>query len=381
MRLAYNGYFLDQPTTGSGQYSLHLLEELTKQLEGEIVVITKPTVQIPPQFAHQPKVRFQPVAAPFAGAVGKLWFEQVAVPRAASRAHADLLHVPYLGPPLRSRHPVVVTIHDLIQFVMPDLRGGLWVKLYNRLVAKAVCSASAVLADSESTRKDILRLLPQPAQNVHTVYLAAADQMTPEPQPQDTAVLSKYGLRLPYLLYMGGLDRRKNVPALLGAYARAQCDIPLVVAGEARSGNSASFPDLHTVADQTGAAERIHFLGWVDEADKPALYRNALLFVFPSRYEGFGLTPLEALACGTPVICSNTTSLPEVVGDAAMLFDPDEKESLTHMLRDVPQNRALLDDLRQRGPKQAQRFSWRKTAEETIRIYRQVLNHQDSLVA
>ncbi|MEK7215036.1 MAG: glycosyltransferase family 1 protein, partial [Chloroflexota bacterium] len=143
---------------------------------------------------------------------------------------------------------------------------------------------------------------------------------------------------------------------------------PLAIAGEPRSTNSQAFPDLRSEVLRHGIADRVRFLGWVADEDQPALYRAAHLFVFPSHYEGFGLTPLEAMACGAPVLCSDATSLPEVVGDAALMFSPDDEATLTHLLRTVVDDPALLVDLRRRGIERAQRFSWAKTASETATI-------------
>lgn len=373
MHLAINGYFINQPATGTGQYTRELLRMLHDLRPGKITVLIPESVEPKTVRDLAPDADCHVLRTPVGGNLGKVWFEQVSVPRAAARLGADLLHIPYLGPPLFSAVPVAVTVHDLLQHTVPQLKGGILVQLYNRLASASAQRAAAILADSEYTRGEVLSCLKVLPERAHRVYLAADARFSPSPDGQEAEGLRrKYGLSRPYLLYMGGLDWRKNVPALLRAYARSGCQAFLAIAGQARP-SSSSFPDLKAEAMRAGITERVRFLGWVDEVDKAALYRNALAFVFPSRYEGFGLTPLEAMACGAPVLCSNATSLPEVVGDAALLFDPDDEAQLATHITSVFSNQSLRDRLRGSGLEQAARFSWRTTAQQTLDIFRHIL--------
>lgn len=382
MHLVINGYFLDKPTTGTGQYTLHLLQQLETLWPSELSILVPASFDREALTLHLSRATLHVLPVPFSGQLGKVWFEQRAVPQAAQRLGADLLHIPYFGSPLRSSVPVIVTIHDLIQLTVPQLRGGLLVRLYNRLAAAGACRAAAVLADSEHTRRMVLAHLRVASDNVRRVYLAAEQRFCPEVTPGERERLrERYGLEGPFLLYMGGLDWRKNIPTLIRAYARSQCTTPLAIAGAARSSKSASFPDLRQEVQRAGVADRVRFLGWVDEEDKPVLYRATQLFIFPSRNEGFGLTPLEALACGAPVICSNATSLPEVVGDAALLFDPDDEARLTELIQRAASDSALRDHLRAKGIQQARQFSWRTTAEETIEAYHMALRKERLSIA
>lgn len=376
MHLAINGYFINQPATGTGQYSREMLRALHDLRPGKITVLIPEGVE--PKTARDlaPGADCRVLRIPIGGSLGKVWFEQVSVPRAAARLGADLLHVPYLGPPLFSAVPVAVTVHDLLQHTVPQLKGRMLVQLYNRLAAASAHRAAAIMADSEYTRSEVVSCLNVPPERAHRVYLAADARFSPSPERQETEMLQrKYGLSDTYLLYMGGLDWRKNVPALLRAYARSGCQAHLAIAGQVRP-TSSGFPDLKAEAMRTGIAERVTFLGWADEADKASLYRNALAFVFPSRYEGFGLTPLEAMACGTPVLCSNATSLPEVVGNAALLFAPDDEAQLAAHIESVVNNPDLRDRLRSAGLEQAARFSWRTTAQLTLDIFRHILKEK-----
>ena len=376
MHLAINGYFINQPATGTGQYTRELLRMLHDLRPGKITLLIPDSVEPNVVRDLAPDADCHVLRTPIGGHLGKVWFEQVSAPRAAARLGADLLHVPYLGPPLFSAVPVAVTVHDLLQHTVPQLRGGILVQLYNRLAAAAARRAAAILADSEYTRSEVVSRLKVRSERAHLVYLAADARFSPSPEPQEAEKLQrKYGLSGAYLLYMGGLDWRKNVPALLRAYARSGCQALLAIAGHVRPA-SGGFPDLKAEAIRTGIAECVRFLGWVDEADKAALYRNTLAFVFPSRYEGFGLTPLEAMACGAPVLCSNAASLPEVVGDAALLFDPEDEAQLAALITSVANDQGLRARLRAAGLEQAARFSWRATAQQTLDIFRHILEER-----
>jgi glycosyltransferase involved in cell wall biosynthesis len=187
-------------------------------------------------------------------------------------------------------------------------------------------------------------------------------------------VRQSYSLDRPFVFYVGGLEWRKNVPALIHAFAEVPEPWRLAIAGEPFHGRGRLFPNLIAEAREAGIVERVRFLGYVPAGDLPALHSLAGLFVYPALYEGFGLGPLEAMACGAPVLCSDRTSLPEVVGDAAELFDPtdpdDLPERLVELLRDEGARRALA----RQGLAHARTFSWRRTARETYAVYRDALS-------
>jgi glycosyltransferase involved in cell wall biosynthesis len=335
-RVSLNGYFLGNPHTGSGQYTLHLLDHL----RGVDVAVAEP-------------------AGPLSN-LGKLAWEQRGWPAAAAKAEADLLHCPYFALPLRRRKPAVVTIHDLIPMVLPPYRGSPLVRAYTWLQALACRNAEAILVDSECSKRDVLRVLRVPEGRVHVVYLGVDPRFAPDragPSPLDR----------PYIFYIGGWDVRKNVPALIRAFAAIapeRPDLVLAIAGAPPASPSALFPDLLGLAAPLG--DRVRFLGRVTDEEKIALYRHAELFAYPSLYEGFGLDPLEALACGCPVVCSNASSLPEIVGEAALTFDPRDEQALAAALR-----LALSDPepLRAKGPPRAAAFTWQRTAEQTAAVY------------
>jgi glycosyltransferase involved in cell wall biosynthesis len=242
-------------------------------------------------------------------------------------------------------------------------------------VAVAAKRADMVLTDSQASKWDIVRLLDIPAERVRVIYLAVDDIYQPVLDEHHLAATRrKYGLPESYLLYLGGFDQRKNVPTLLNAFAQLAKDSRafLVVAGKLPEKGTDFFPDPWPIVEKLGIGERVVFTGWVAEEDKPALYSGARALVFPSLYEGFGLPPLEALACGTPVITSSRGSLPEIVGEGGLLLEPDDVEGLAGAMEKLLNDDTLWEDLRQRGLAHAARFSWEKTARETLAVYREV---------
>ncbi len=327
MKIGINGLFLNRPTTGTGQYLLELLPALANHApEHEYALIFPDDVAPPQNLPACVTLHPQHIPLGLRDNFAKLWFEQITFARACQREHVDIAHVPYFAPPLFSRAPLVVTIHDLIPMLLPLYRGSVLVRAYTQLAALGARRAHAIIADSEHSKRDIVQRLKIDPARVHVVYLAADASYRPADPAQIDAVRRKYNLPEKFVLYLGGYDQRKNVRVIIEAFARLR-DLHaqgyrLVLGGVMLGADSEFFPDPRRIARDVGAHggaplpdDAIQYLGWVDEADKPALYSSATLFVFASLYEGFGLPPLEAMACGAPVICSNASSLPEVVGD------------------------------------------------------------------
>ncbi len=366
MRVALNGLFLSQPTTGTGQYARELVRALRAISPRDEFIfvapqtdatVAAPVLVYPTRFSR----------ANFA----KLEFEQFTFPRASKTF--DLAHVPHFGSPLLPTRPTVVTIHDLIPIVLLAYRGSARVQLYTRLASIAAGRADAILADSFSSARDIEAHLKIPREKIHVVYLAAHTRFHPPSQEKIQRVRAKYHLPERFVMYLGGFDVRKNVARVIETFSGLETgESRLVVAGKLSDVDSPFFPDPRVMVEQKGLGDRVHFTGFVAEEDKPALYAAARVFLYPSRYEGFGLPPLEAMACGTPVIVSNTSSLPEVVGDAGILVDPDDARGWIEGLRDVLKNDLRWNDLRARGLAQAKKFSWERAARESLEVYRAV---------
>jgi glycosyltransferase involved in cell wall biosynthesis len=316
----------------------------------------------------------------FDGHLGKVWFEQVSFPRAAADVAADLIHVPYWAPPLSSPLPLITTIHDVIALSMPVYQGGVLARLYTALVAAGARGATHVLTDSRASQKEIIEKLGIEPQHITAVWLAVDEGFHPTRDAgRDAGVRAKYDLPERFVLYLGGFDIRKNVHTLLLAYtyvAQAVGDeVPLILAGrQPEAWGTPRFPDLPGYVEQLEIASHVRWLGEIDEADKPSLYRLAEVAVFPSRYEGFGLPPLEAMACGTPLVACETSSIPEIVGEAAFLVEPDDARAMGGAILGSLTQPPLAAQLRNLGLSRATAFSWRKTAEETLTVYQKVLS-------
>jgi glycosyltransferase involved in cell wall biosynthesis len=272
-----------------------------------------------------------------------------------------------------------VTIHDVIPMRLPLYQAGTKVKAYMQLIARAAHNAAMIITISQHARQDIINVLKLPDERIRVIYEAAGEEYQPVADPVKLAAArARYGLGERYILYLGGLDQRKNVPQLVRAFAHLhrQIDDPrlqLLIAGNPDKQSGPLFPDPRPVAADLGMSGQIIYR-FIEEEDKPAIYSGASVFVFPSLYEGFGLTPLEAMSCGTPVVCSNRTSLPEVVGDAAISIDPDNIRAMVDAMHRVLSDSTLQVEMRAKSLARAAQFSWQKTATETLAVYEETYN-------
>jgi len=417
MRIAINGLFLGQQTTGSGQYTAQLLRALQALAPAHDYIIEKPVVFKTTGFL--PDAITKTVVPPVPGAtrrgfktmvfstvfkkpaspdlpasrypfirlasvdshLSKLLFEQFTFPRACRTARVDIAHVPYWASPLFPTVPTVVTVHDLIPLLLPLYRGSLLVRLYTRLVAASARRAACIITDSQASRADIVRHLRVPPERVHVIYLAADDLCRPVTEPAAlSAVRARYGLPERYILYLGGFDARKNLRALFAAYARLRDQLgsaapTLVVAGRLPDVDRPLFPAPERLARELGIRDAVLFTGWIPDEDKAPLYSGALFFAFLSLYEGFGLMPLEAMACGTPVLAARLSSLPEVVGDGGLLVDPSDLDAVVAAMSTLVRDNALRADLRDRALAHSARFTWSQTASQTLSVYEKI-HHQ-----
>ena len=377
MKIGVNTYFFKFPASGSGQYLLHLLQALAEvDQENQYVLLgllpMPAKIRAFTRFPHE--VTPVPAFASRNASIQNLIWEQFTAPSAARKAGVDLLHTPYFAPPFFPRTPGIITIHDVIPLRLPQYRTDPKMKAYLQLITRAARKATLIITISQHAKHDMIDALKLPAERIRVIYEAAGDEYRPISDPAVLAeVRARYGLNERYILYLGGLDQRKNVPQLVRAFAHLfqqlrDPDLQLLIAGNPDKQSGSLFPDPRPVAAGLGMTGQIIYR-FIEEEDKPAIYSGASVFVFPSLYEGFGLTPLEAMSCGTPVICSNRTSLPEVVGDAAISLDPDNTRAIVEAMRSVLTSSELRADLRTRSLQRASLFSWRKTAAETVTAY------------
>ena len=377
LNVALNALFWNRPETGSGQYTRQLVVHMQRLISDLRITLVAPQIPGAPGLTDVPPGVGVIMVPARAGHAGKVLFEQRGFPRACAAAGVDVAHVPYWGSPLQTPVPTVVTVHDLTTLLVREYRRRPAARLYTALVSASARGAAHVITDSEASRSDIVTRLGIPAARVTPIYLAVDDRFSAQENLiMDMAVRKKYDLPDFYVLYLGGYALHKNVETLLHAYsfvAKALGrDYPLVLAGRKPAGRGDTHPDYDAIVRRLGLEEHVRWIGMVDEGDKPAVYRNASSFVYPSRCEGFGLPPLEAMACGVPVVTTDVSSLPEVVGDAAFAVDPDDERAMAGAIIATVIQDNLAAELRLKGAARVSNFSWATTATRTALLYDQV---------
>ena len=278
--------------------------------------------------------------------------------------------------PLRKVCRYVLTIHDLIPLFFPELVPRKHLLFFRLFMKRAAHTADLIITDSEHSKQDIVRYLRVPEEKIRVIYLGYDPPQQKQLGPQVVqSVLRTYGITKPYLLFVGVIEPKKNLERLVDAftmlrakYARGE-DLQLVLAG----GKGWLSDTLYRKVKELKLEQQVIFTGFVPDEDLPLLYTEAEAFVFPSIYEGFGLPVLEAMACGTPVVTSKVSSLPEIAGDAGILVDPYQADDIYEGMLWVLKDRSKREEMIRLGDIQARKFSWRKSAEETWRVYEEVM--------
>jgi glycosyltransferase involved in cell wall biosynthesis len=352
--------------TGAGVYAARVLAALAGRDDLEVAAFCAPGSAAS---LAAPGLRLHPVAAAGAGRPARIAWTQLLAGRAARAAGADLLHGVHYELPLASRLAQVVTVHDLTLVTHPEWHETAKVRYFGWALRRAVARATRVLCVSATTARDLAERLEVPAERVDVTPLGT--DLRPAPPDRVEAVRRRLGLDGPYLLGLGTVEPRKDLPTLVRAFAALAGELPhrLVLAGLAGWGSGA----LASAVAASGVADRVLHAGYVPEADKAALLTGADVFVYPSRYEGFGLPVLEAMACGTPVVTTTGGSLPEVAGDAATLVEPGDDHALAAALAKLAGDPAAREDAAARGRRRAAAFSWERCAELTAAAYRRAL--------
>lgn len=305
----------------------------------------------------------------------RIFWEQFIQPVVLRKTGIDLLHALAFVAPLAAPCPFVVTVYDLSFLRYPEAFRPFNRWYLSRFTARTVKGAKAVIAISESTRQDVIKLLNVPEERVHTIYCGADESFRPLPPADVAAFKSAQQLPDKFMLYLGTLEPRKNVDGLIRAYARyrqRQTNAPpLIIAG----GKGWYYSQIFELVEALNLTDSVRFPGYIPQELLPLWYNAATLYVYPSHFEGFGLPVLEAMACGTPVITSTASSLPEITGadGAARLVDPGDVEALAEAMVEIMGRPDMQKTMAKQGRLRAANFNWQKTARETIKIYQQVL--------
>ncbi len=292
--------------------------------------------------------------------------EQLELPLLLARLRPQLYHSPSFSTPAAFRGNLALTIHDANHLAFPDAYGALHGLYYRHLVRPGALRARTVYTVSEFARDELRQRLGIPKERIQVVYNGVDPVFRPQPEEAVARFRAERGLPERFALYVGNAKPHKNLPQLLEAFSHVPGDLGLVLC-TSRSG-------VGPLLAKAGAnASRVRVIEMVGDEELPLLYASARLFAFPSLYEGFGLPPLEAMACGTPVVAVHATAVPEVLGEAALFVEPRNAEALAEAMIQIDENQALADRLRQAGLARAAQFNWDATAQQVLAGYRAAL--------
>jgi glycosyltransferase involved in cell wall biosynthesis len=376
MKIGINGRFLAAKRTGVQRAAYNLIKALVNvDRENQYFLFTAQD-QVGNADWNYPNVTVVPSRIREGESIRNHIWEQFTLPRLAMQHQVDILHSPANLAPFFYKGNSVVHIHDLCFVVNPQWYSFSFRTLYNLIVPRLARRAAKVITNSNNSRNDLLQFFRLPAEKVSQVYWAVDDLFTERPapdaaQPAPAAVPGVAEMPDDYILYVGSLEPRKNIGTLLEAYELLRETDPtlrtkLVLIG----GESPLFAEVRLKVKHF--KEDVIFKGFVNDVMLREYYRHARLFVYPSLYEGFGLPPLEAMASGVPVVTTITSSIPEVVGDAALMVSPHDVPQLAATMGTVLRDEGLRQRLSARGREQVKRFNWYRVARNTLAVYYEV---------
>lgn len=309
---------------------------------------------------------------PVPGRIMRYLWDYFKIPIEFSIGEVDIIHImDFLIPKIR-KAKLIVTIHDISSILFPQWHTRYTKRWVRNRIHLAKEKADRIIVDSIHTKKDLVQTLGVSEDLITVIYGGVGEQFQPiKDQEILKRVKKRCRIRDKYLLFLGTLEPRKNIPGLIRAFHKIKnrfSDYQLVIAGK----KGWKFQEIFKTVEELKLEDRVIFTGYLPEEDIPSLYSGAELFVYPTLYEGFGFPPLEDMACGTPVITSNLSSLPEVVGEAGILIDPNDIDELSQAMESVLSDENLKRELRAKGLRQAAKFSWEKCAQETLKVYQEV---------
>ncbi|MHC1681617.1 MAG: glycosyltransferase family 4 protein [Clostridiaceae bacterium] len=359
--------------TGIGTYSYQLLNWFNKiNDENEYVIFLPEDCDFDIRF----KKKFQLEYIQRKGS-DNFW-EEVNVPNTIKDKRIDLYHVPQngVGLPKEKEFPFLITLHDVIPYRMPQTCSDRYLNIFNNEIPKIVENCDGIITVSQFSKKDIIRAFNIPEDKIYVTHLAAEDIYRPLQKSKSKMLVKKlYGISGDFILYIGGFSPRKNIIGLIEAFSKLleiyKKEIFLVIAGT--KGKSYEIYKQRTI--DLNVENNVIFPGFIDMSHMPLIYNAAKLFVYPSFYEGFGLPPIEAMACGTPVITSNLTSIPEIVGNSALLMDPYDVDELSDKMYYALTDKSIRKALTARGLQRSKALSWENTAIKTLNAYKDIFNN------
>lgn len=359
--------------SGTGRYTVELAKRLPTLAEDcETLLIWPKQVVLPAQCRTK---NCSPYMVSMESPLARFWWDQVRIRARAERFRADVVHFPASIGSLSGLSNMILTVHDVGFLRDPDWFRWDRAAYYRFAIGRSIRLAAHVIADSEATAADLVEFFGVPRSRMTVVPLGVGEEFRPASEEKKTAVRERYTLPERFFLYVGTLEPRKNLVRVIQAWSQvAERDdsVPdLVIAGR----DGWKHAPIRETARKSSCVDRIHFPGFVPNEDLPAVLSAAQVFVWPSLWEGFGLPPLEAMACGVPVITSNTSSLPEVVGDAAMSVDPYDVDAIADAMHMLVKNEALRAAFSTKGLARAAAFTWEDMAKQTYAVYHEIGSH------
>lgn len=368
MKIGIDARMYGSGFTGIGRYTYELINHLARTDDDNeyVVFLRKESFD---DF-KPPNKRFTKVLADFPH---YSFAEQTRFLKVLNAENLDLMHFCHFNAPIRYKKPYIVTIHDLTLSFFPGKKfNSWWRRLAYRLVLKSVTKkAKKVIAVSEHTKKDLQKLMAVPSEKIEVIYNGVSPEFAEPSEIKKADLMKRLGLQKPYFLYAGVWRDHKNLVGLIKAFAEVNEDLGeqynLVITGRHN-------PSYHEIPDAVAALkleDDVHLVGMVSDEDLRALYQHALAFAFPSFYEGFGLPPLEAMQCGTPVVASNKSAIPEICGEGnALYFDPYNLDDMREKMRMIATDASLRQRLVDHGFERVKEFDWGKMASKVLNIYR-----------
>lgn len=307
------------------------------------------------------------------------FWDEINAPNILENEQIQLYHIPQngVGLPLKKNCKFVITLHDVIPYRMPETVSDRYLKLFSEYIPKIIPECDGIITVSNFSKSDIIKAFNFPEDKIYVTHLASEDIYRPLDKRISKYIAKKYySIDGDFILYVGGFSPRKNIIGAIKSFSKFlsiyKKPITLVIAGN----KGKSYSIYKKCTESLNITNKVIFPGFISIKHLPYIYNAAKLFLYPSFYEGFGLPTIEAMACGTPVITSNRTSMPEVVGESALLIDPENHEDLCNAMLNVMCNKKLYEFLVKAGLHRASQFSWKKTAEDTLNIYNKIINEK-----
>ncbi|MBS5823588.1 MAG: glycosyltransferase family 4 protein [Clostridium argentinense] len=358
--------------TGIGTYTYQLINSLNNiDLANEYLLFTVENYNSQINFKNNFSL------SPIKKSNSPNFWDEVNIPNVLDNKNIDIYHVPQngVGLPIKKKCPFIITLHDTIPIHMPETVGDRYLEIFSTKMKSIIENSDGIITVSEFSKEDIAKDFNYPKEKIFVTYLASEDIYKPIDKVISASMIKKqYSLPSDYILYVGGFSPRKNILGLIKAYSKLPNNIKerhkLVIAGN----KGKSYPIYKKCAEDYNVDNNVIFPGFISMEYMPYLYNAASLFVYPSFYEGFGLPPIEAMACGIPVIAANATSIPEILEDAAILFNPNDIDELQDKLYELLMNENIRQNIIHKGFIKNNSLSWEKTALDTLKAYKSILS-------